>query len=71
MHLPPTINVMESPSANRFPLAVQPGEQLRTVTMHWYTLPFSDTFRTGTDSEKLVAMFVLLRVHCALYSERA
>ena len=38
-------------------------------------VPFSDTSRTGTDSEKLVlgmlAMCLLLRVHSALYSERA
>ena len=51
------------------------GEQLRTVTMHWYTLPFCDTSRTGTDSEKLVLGMlersVLLRYHSALYRERA
>ena len=71
---------MRSPcSRSWFPVA-QPemgeaGEQLRTVTMHWYTLPFCDTSRTGTDSEKLVLGMlersVLLRYHSAPYRERA
>ena len=47
VHLPPTTNVMVSPTA-LCSVVVQPeigetGEQLWTMTVHWYTVPFSDT----------------------------